>query len=405
MTLRTIIVLSLTALPLTMTACSGKSNGTVVREEAHNRMDLVHAQMAFDQAQQTFATGQFDKAMRQVETAIARSPERAPYHLLQGRIYLETNRLESAKKCFDHAIELDSQMAEPYYFTGIIYQRWSEHERAAESYMNAYERKTDNVAYLVAAGESLISTGDYAAAQRLVEPKMAHFEHNAALRQLLAQIAQLQGDPARAASLYEEARLLNPDDNILLEEAARAHFASGSYTKAHHAIRRLQELDSSERIDLLHLEARCLAMMERHSEARNLYLKLTQLSPADVSVWVELGNTALAVGDFRRVALCSSRVVALAPERFEGYLFKGLYEQEQGNQDASTAAFAEAASRADDAAWPHILLGMSLEESGRVDQARLAYGRALRIQPSNQLALRRLEQLDSHGLATESAAH
>ena len=52
-------------------------------------------------------------------------------------------------------------------------------------------------------------------------------------RHLLGQIAMLESDPATAADCFAQARLLNPDDLLLLEELAWAQFAAGSFSQTH----------------------------------------------------------------------------------------------------------------------------------------------------------------------------
>ena len=64
---------------------------------------------------------------------------------------------------------------------------------------------------------------------------------NAALRQLQGQIALLQGDPKKAVELYGEARLLEPDDNMLLEQLMWAQYAAEMYGDCHESVKRLQD--------------------------------------------------------------------------------------------------------------------------------------------------------------------
>ena len=71
--------------------------------------------------------------------------------------------------------------------------------------------------------------------------------------------------------------------------------------------------------------------MERNAEARNIYLRLSQLRPNDVDIWIEFGTIAWELGDFRRVAECSSRITALGPDRFEGYMLRAINERHKGN--------------------------------------------------------------------------
>ena len=55
---------------------------------------------------------EIDRALRQVSQAIDRYPHVPSYHLLQGRIFLETHRLEQALKAFDQSIETANERAE-----------------------------------------------------------------------------------------------------------------------------------------------------------------------------------------------------------------------------------------------------------------------------------------------------
>lgn len=369
-----------------LAGCASTPHHEQVRTEAQARMDFIQAQMAFDQGNQAFRSGQFKRAMKQVDTAIARYPDQPPYHVLKGRIYLEMHNLESSMASFEEAIEIDPETAEAEYYRGIVFQRWSNFTRASDAYSRAYELDPQNVQFLLAAAETLISQGRYYEARELIEPKLKRFEHNPALRQLLGEIALLEGDPIAAAKIFSEVRLLSPDDTSLLEELARAQFVAQQFAQAHDSVKRLQELTDDVRPDLLHMEARCLVMMDRTKEARNVYLKLSQMVPSDPVIWIELGNVALEVGDLRRVALSAARTIALAPDRFEGYLFRGIYEQSQDRFDKAIAAFRESTEHSSENAWPHVLLGLALAQQGRDNEAQLAYGAALRIDPDHKRA-------------------
>lgn len=386
-----VIILSAASMLL---GCEGPTKaGKEARIQANARVNLMGAQIHYDQAQQTFRSGQFDRAMREINHAIARYPERGEYYLLKGRIELETHQLEAALKSLNMALEKNDQLADAHYYAGIVFQRWSDDEEAYNRYSNAAELDPSNVQYLLAAAESLIALGKFADARELIEPRVAYFEHNAALRQLQAQIALFEGDPEQAAMLYSQARLLNPDDDLLLEELIWAQYAAGMYGRCHDNIKFLQGKLPQQRPDLMHLEARCLAMMSRGIEARDVYMQLTRLRPADPVIWVELGTLAWELGDYRRVAMCSVQMIALAPHRYEGYMLKGVNERHRGRLDEAVTLFREATSRAPDVALPHLLLGQTLEQIGKPKEALLAYQNAIAAEPGSPEALELLRRL------------
>lgn len=374
--------------------CGPTKSGIEARTQAQERMNLVTAQIHFDQARQSFQAGQFDKATREIEHAIAIYPKSAEYYVLQGRINLETHKLEPAVESFKTAMETDPKQAEAHYYSGVVYQRWSDDEEAYGHYLKASELEPSKAQYLLAAAESLIALGEFEAAKQLIEPKMAYFEHNAAMRQLQGQIALLQGQPQTAAALYAEARLLNPDDDRLLEELMWAQYAAEMYGQCHESIKRLQTRAKEQRTDLMQLEARCLTLMNRSVEGRELYLELAKLRPSDVSVWSELGALAWDLGDYRRVASCSAQIIALAPQRYEGYMLKGINERQKNSLEEAVNLFRQAAERSPDVALPHLLLGQTLEQTGDMDGARLAYNQAATVEPNSTEATTLLRRLN-----------
>lgn len=372
-----------------LVGCAGPTKtGIEARRQAHDRVNLVNAQLHNDQAYQAFETGQFDKALHQINQALQRYPKAPQYHVLQGRIYLETHRLESAIESFKAALDVDPEFADAHYFAGIVFERWSDDKTAYDHHHSAYELDPTSVKYLLPAAETLIAIGDLKGAREMVESKLVYFEHNAALRHLLGQIAMLEGDWDRAVDLYTQARLLNPDDIFLLEDLVWARYAAGLFSKCHSAVKQLQGLsrDHAGRPDLKLLEARCLAQMGRTDEARRLYVELTRSNATEPNGWIELGMLAWAAGDYPRVAVCGVRVVALAPDRYEGYMLRAINEREEGRLDEAATLLLEAANRVQGTVIPHLLLGKTLEELGNRDGALAAYGEAVRVAPESREA-------------------
>jgi tetratricopeptide (TPR) repeat protein len=382
---RPIFLLGLAA-AAALAGCMGPTKtGIEARKAARERVDIVNAQLHYDQAHQAWETGQFEKALSQINLAIGRYADAPPYHVLKGRIYLETHQLELALKSFEAALELDEGFADAHYFAGIVYERWSDDKAAYDHYRSAYELDNTSVRYLLPAAETLIATGDLEAAREMVESKLEYFEHNGALRHLLGQIALLEGDADRAVDMYTQARLLNPDDDFLLEDLAWAQYAAGLFSKSHGSVKQLQgrSRGNADRTDLKLLEARCLAMMGRSREARNLYLELTRSNASDPQGWIALGTLAWEMGDYQRVALCGARVVALVPHQYEGYMLTAINEREEGRLNEAATLLLEAAKRAQDTAIPHLLLGKTLEELGNRDGAFAAYAEAVRVDPES----------------------
>jgi tetratricopeptide (TPR) repeat protein len=363
--------------------CGGPTKaGLEARRQARERLNALEANISNDQAMQAFTSGRFDKAASLVNTAIAQNPDWAPYRVLQGRVYLETHRLEKALESFTKAIELQPDLAEAHYYAGVVHQRWSDDAKAHEEYMSAFDCKPDDVTYLLAAAESLVAMEQFTEARQMVESRLTYFEHNAAMRELLGQVAMLENDPARAVVHFAEAQRLNPENSVIGDELIQAQYAAGLYGECYRAIRGILD-GGADRPDLKRIEARCLVRMDRPESARNVYLQLTRDDPADVDLWIELGTVAWGLGDYQRLTSCGVRLVAIAPDRFEGYMFQGVSLRHNGDPAQAVAHLKKATDRAGTSAMPFLLLGRLLDQAGDAEGATAAYAAALRIDPDN----------------------
>ncbi|MEM7227685.1 MAG: tetratricopeptide repeat protein [Planctomycetota bacterium] len=389
MNCRALLLTALLCVPFAGIGCAGPTKtGIENRQKANDRLDSFHAQMAYDQASDAFKVGQFKEAQLALANAIERYPDNADFHLLNGRIFLEQSRLEDAARAFSTAIEKDEEHAEAHYMLGVVFQRWSNDEKAYEAYSVSYQLENSNTHYLLATAESLVALKRYDEVTELVTPRLDYFENNAALHHLLGQVQLLQGNMQAAVPWYREARLLRPDDLMMHKELIRVLFDAGAFEECYDNLLeyRASNAGNDEAEDLRMLEARCLALLGRSTDSRNLYLKLSRDMPTNVDVWSEMGALAWELGDYRRVALCSVRIMALAPDRYEGYMLRGINEQHHGHHQEALEYFQRATERADDSVLPHLLLGVALEEQGNQGDALVAYGNALRINPDSMEA-------------------
>ena len=195
-----------------------------------------------------------------------------------------------------------------------------------------------------------------------------------------------QERPADAARLYAEARLMEPDDLVLLEELAWAQFAAEKYEDSLESAKYIQYKSDEDRLDLKRLEAQCLSMLGRTVEARDQYVKLSRKLASDSDIWAELGTLAWEVDDLAHVSESGTRLIALSPNRYEGYLFMAIVAKHTGHPEEAIKLLRKSSERASDIAAPHLLLGHMLESAGIEQQALIAYLNAIRAEPDNREA-------------------
>lgn len=301
---------------------------------AKEKMQAMKSATEWEMARQAFLAGDLEKAKKGVDRSIALNPNVAKSHVLRGRVMMEMGDLEQAANSLLTARTIDPSYVEGAYYLGICYERFTQKDKALEAYKQAAELDQAAPQYAIAAAEMMIDLDQVDEAQEYLETRRATFEHNAGVRQALGHIALIKGDKARAVMLFGEARLLAPDDQAILEDLARAQVEVGQFADAENNLAKLlSSPDYKARRDLLLTRARCLVQVERPMEAREILLGLTgdQSGSADIEAWIELGNVAYLLKDLQRVRLASTRAVAIAPTRAEGYLLRALYQRRTGD--------------------------------------------------------------------------
>lgn len=364
------------------------------RQEARERWAESRSQIMYSMAKQQFEASDLDKAEKSIVQALSIDPEQAAYHELAARILMERGELEKAFHTLDRAISLNPDRAESHYYMGIVLQRWQRYDGALERYEAAYRLAPDQVSNLLAVGEMMVKLGRADAAIARLTEKMPYFEHNAAIRVAIGRLHMLQRDFPNAVDRLREASLLAPEDVTITEHLALAELAAGHHSEAAYRLKLLLAHEHyADREDLRLALGDCYVALNKLQDARAIYIEMTRNQPDDVRAWMKLGEVSVMGGDRVRLAESARRVLALAPQRYEGYMFRGIHERDNGQIDAALASFDRASQIASGNAQPLILKGMTLEQSGDRQGAAEAYQQALRVAPEDERPRRLLAAL------------
>jgi len=387
-------------LAATLEGCAGHGAYTGdFKEKAQARMAGIKSATTWDLAHQQFEAGDLEHALKNVDQSILLNPQIARSHLLRARILIELGRLEPALESIERALDLDPDNAENHYYHAIVLERFDQPSEAFDAYRRAADLDPSNSQYIVAAAEMLIEMDRLDEASALLEGVRNESRYSSGIRQTLGHIAMMEGDPARAVSLFAEACVLSPDDPSLVEDLARAQLAGGDFADADRSLQRLRALpEYKDRRDLMHTHARCLLELDRPVEARAILTQLTD-SPegrSDIEAWVQLAECAVILEDDRALQSAASRLLALAPQRYEGYLFLAVAQRREGRLDDAVASLDRAIARAPGNALPPRLQGMIYHQLGRTEDARRALALAAAADPSDTATTRLLDRLSEN---------
>jgi len=357
------------------------------RSAARQRMDQMKSATEWDLARQAYLAGDLEKALEKVDNSIALNGEVPKSHVLRGRILLEQGALGEAIDSFETAEALDPQNVDTQYFQGIVYERLIRREQALTHYQKAAELDQSNAQYPIAVAEVLVDLDRIAEADAYLAGLGQNFENSAGIRQTRGHLAKMLGRDQQAVEFFRTAHLLAPDDTAIVEDLTRAQIAVGDFAEAEYNIATLREDERfMERRDLQFIHAQCLLQLDRPMEAREILLELTNGSAGatDPEAWSLLGQVAYRLRDMNRVRRAGSRLQAMAPERYEGYLFQALWQRHAGRHAAAVRSTSEALKRKENDFASLTLRGMALADMGKLEAAEKTFEYTLRVYPNNK---------------------
>jgi tetratricopeptide (TPR) repeat protein len=404
MNTRQILIASCAAAGIALLSGCNYKHGAYTGKElnaAQQRMSSLKAATEWDMGRQAFLGGDLEKAAKAVNRSLALNPNVPKSHVLKGRILAEMGDLEGSLLCFAEATKLDEKNADAQYYTGVVNERLSRPDRAYENYAKAAELDPQNPQYVVAAAEMLIDTNRLAEAQSFLETRKARFENNAGVRQTLGHIAMMNQDHKHAAELFQEAKLLAPDDTAVVEDLVRAQIAIEKFADAEYNLNKLLKLETHKtRRDLMHMRGRCLVKLDRMLDAREVYIKLTSGSEgtADSEAWIGLGNVSYMLKDNARLKVAAGRVIAMDPTRPDGYTLRALYQRRTSDLKGAQENLKKSLSIRQD---PETLLLLAVvqDELNQPNEARASVRQALAIEPNNVTAQQLLGSIGSGRVA------
>ncbi len=345
------------SLVMALTACA-TPHSKQVREDAHDRYDRANAQVVFDQANQSFHAGQFETALGHIDKAIARYPKDGSYEVMRGRILLEMKRTDMAREAFVKAAKLSPTSADPHYYMGIVLQRWNDLDKAAAEYAKAFELAPSQLQYVSAECETLIAAGRLNDAEKKLLAVQKKFELSPVLDRIHADLAGQRGDLKERERWLTAARLRTEPAKAqqLMEELAVTRFEQGNWVGCIDALEDEALKDFVKSSELVRLRARCLLMMGRARDARDLMLSLRTQTDGDGRNASVLGLAAMRIGDSARMIDAGHILTQAKPDSADGWVLLGVAAIQKGDRAEAIRFLSEANKREPDKKLPKQLL-------------------------------------------------
>lgn len=214
--------------------------------------------------------------------------------------------------------------------------------------------------------------------------------------QLLAVVAQQDGDAEEATQCFRHLLQLRADDAEACYGLGLLAESSGLPEQAEIALRQALA-GKPEHPEAWHRLGELLRRAGRPTEAAAAYRKSVQIAPQFVAAHVSLGHTLLDCGRRDEAEAELERAFQLEPQEPQLLHDLALGLERLGRWETAEALYRWALVSAPDALTSLVNLGNALKAAQRPKDAEAAYRRALRLQPDsseghNNLALLLMEQ-------------
>ena len=325
----------------------GEAGAAVSAAEVAVRHRPADAEAAVLLAQSLRASGNIDRASRELSRRIADNPNSAPLHLEMGWLSLQRRELAAARASFHNALRAAPQSIDAR--NGIVSIDLAEGKRdAARSRVAEWHRAMPADARIrVLAAKVELAANDLPAAERILQEVIAADASQFDAYELLGRAYAAQGKVEQAMQQYETLAQRSPSA------------ASGARTM----------------IGMLH-EAR-----NNRPAARAVY---EQVVGADARAGVAANNLAWIyaeegkLDDALRLATIAQDSLRRRPEPEDTL---GWVYLQKGSTAQAIAAFERARQRAPQNPVYHYHLGLAYMKSGEKARAKAAFARALNLRP------------------------
>jgi len=294
----------------------------------------------------------------------------------------ELNRLDEAEKVYLRALRLNPGLASAYHNLGDLYLKQGRLDEAEKQFLKAIELVPGYVSAYVNLGELYRRQGDREIAREYAEKALSLKPESDQARNLLANILRESGKPAEALGAYQQVLAGNPT-------SARAYYNLGvSLTD----VGRWQEaeklFEEAIKIESNLAEAYgglglCALQRGEADRAIQLFIKARELGFKDPALSLNLSYAYLNKKDWQKAEEEARQAVNVQPGLATGYNSLGIALAQQNKLEEARIAL-ERALKINPRDW-QVLINLAMVELSNQNESRALelFWRALAVDPQN----------------------
>jgi tetratricopeptide (TPR) repeat protein len=338
---------------------------------------------------------QFAALQQQIQAPDASSAARASAYGEMGRLFIATELLDPAERCFTNAAALDPDGMRWVYYLGHIARLKNEPAKAAALFERALKLQGDHVPSLVWLGEMDLVQGLPERARPPLEKALALQPREAAALYRLGRVEIETRDYAQAASHLEAALALRPEASSIHYPLALAYRGLGDTRRAEAQMRLRGNIDvppvdplMQQISGLLHNAAAAEVRGAEALGARQWPEAVTYLrqaieaSPDNAFTHLNLGTALFETGDAGGALQQFRIAVRLSPGLAKAHYGIGIVDEATGRDREAIDAFSAAVTADPASVEARLSLADALRRSGRMEESLPHYAEIIKASPA-----------------------
>ena len=290
-------------------------------DEAQARWNAMRAQVKLRLAQDQFDAGDINAALGPLNEAVRLNPRAAGAEILLAKIQLARGELGAARSTLAQVYRRGKPPAEVMYLRGVLEERAGNSENAFEAYRAALDADPQDLHYVVAVAETMLTLGFPDSVVRWLDQLEESHGDSATVHALRGQAFRAARRYDEAAQAYETAHDFDPGDASLVEARGLCLFWAGRYGAAAETLMNVLEDEPVEVRPSLQLAlARCWLEMGDATRAWERLALLAQEIPDSGPLWALMAQAAWAEGNGEAALDNARRAVELEPTNLQSKL-------------------------------------------------------------------------------------
>ena len=325
------------------------------------------------------------REVERISRHVALNPSDPVAHCSLGKTYLEMNRVEDAKVCFENALSLQPDHAEAHFKLGNAVKIQGKLDDALACFQSAisfnpsYAEAHNNAGVVY---EERRQWNDAIASYRralVLNPRLHQAQYNLGL------LLTAQGNFSEALACFHKAIALIPDFSEAYSALGRVHREQGHRNEAMTSFR--TALSINPELADAHYDLGLLVFDQGDlSDALACFRKAISLNPSNAGAHAAEGLVHKERGQWNEAIAAHRRALSIDPGFADAHNGLGTILHAQGKLSEAAASFRKAIAWKPDFVSAYSNLGATLSEMGRNDEAFAALREALAINPDYMVA-------------------